>query len=296
MPVTFRGELFDVIQDGPVPLPDAKTLAGLERELGASLPPAYKRFLLEKNGGSFEHETIFTSSRIIKDQRFTVPMSYMFGSERDNLNYHSLTEVNRVTRTFPGFRSSLLVFADSEWQNRFCFETADADRGAIYFWDRDEFRVLRVANDFDDFLTKLTVTPRSRSELFDEMTSEDPEIFRIMETGSLADVDAWLQAGGDVNICNANRVTLLICAANCVWPKIVKHLLDSGADVHAHSHSGTTALARAAIMLSLEEVTLLLAAGANPVWTDSDGRTLLQRLEYVRGTQVWRILKDAGAK
>lgn len=296
MPIEFRGNLLDVIQDGQGPLPSADTVAELEHELGCSLPTAYKSFLLKHIGGYFVHETIFTSVHRIKDEGCTVPMRLLFGMRETYDHYYSLSQVNRMSRKRIGFRKTFIEFAESEWQDSFCFETAPADYGAVYFVEKNEGQIVRVANDFDDFLSKLTVTPNRRSQLFDEMTADDPEVFRMVEAGSLEDVEAYLRAGGSANVCNPNGVTLLMCAVNCEWPKIVRHLIDCGADVNARTHRGTTALVRAAFMQSVDEVSMLLEAGANPVWTGHDGKTLMEQMEYVRGTHIWNLLRDAGAK
>jgi len=64
----------------------------------------------------------------------------------------------------------------------------------------------------------------------------------------LADVQAYLCDGGDINQRTPHGDTLLILAASNLQLDIVTHLLQAGADINAQGHGGSTALHHAVDM------------------------------------------------
>ena len=98
-------------------------------------------------------------------------------------------------------------------------------------------------------------------------------------SGTVAIVEALIEAGAPVNAPNALRATPLHQAASYGSADVIRVLLAKGADPNARDHEGKTPLHSALWMPGLnpaataERVTLLLAAGADPNAPDNRGRT-----------------------
>jgi ankyrin repeat protein len=84
-------------------------------------------------------------------------------------------------------------------------------------------------------------------------------------------VEPALEAGADPNR-PSKFIPLQMAAANGA-ESVVRALLDHGADVHASSEDGWTALISAAGSGNIDVVQMLLDAGADPNAEDSEGRT-----------------------
>ena len=72
-------------------------------------------------------------------------------------------------------------------------------------------------------------------------------------------------------------------------------LLDAGADVNARRKDGVTALMRAALSETPENLKVLLDAGADASIKDTDGKTawdLAQDNEKLKGTNAYWMLND----
>ena len=114
-----------------------------------------------------------------------------------------------------------------------------------------------------------------------------PEVVRLL-----------LEKGADVNVAMdvRDRATALMVAASMIYNgEVLKLLLENGSiDVNVAGSDGQTALMYAAGWKEWETVSLLLAHPQIDVnKTDSAGLTAL---DHAKGSQVKKLLKDAGAK
>ena len=91
--------------------------------------------------------------------------------------------------------------------------------------------------------------------------------------------------------------TALIESADCTWgdPDTLKILLEHGADIHARSNTGYTALAQACDLSYSSMMKLLIDAGseAKTFWTD-DGRSLLHLDSTFIDSEVLSLLLERG--
>jgi ankyrin repeat protein len=81
--------------------------------------------------------------------------------------------------------------------------------------------------------------------------------------------------------------------AGCAHPAVVRVALEEGARVNAKGERGVTPLACAAAAGALESITLLLAAGADPLAKADDGSTALGRALEAGHAEVAETLKRA---
>ena len=96
-------------------------------------------------------------------------------------------------------------------------------------------------------------------------------LLQATEAGDIAQMEALLAKGAEVNARNPHGWTPLHVAAAGGDPAVIALLLQQGADVHAQSHIGTTALDNATTRGGRKAVIdLLLAHGAkrNGAWDE----------------------------
>jgi hypothetical protein len=104
-------------------------------------------------------------------------------------------------------------------------------------------------------------------------------------------VQAYLAEGGKVDCRNAGGQTLLMCAARTAWPKILRLLLDRGADPNSRDADDCTPVYHAAMRQSNDSLKLLFAAGADARWCDDRGRTLQSLAEERAYYRIARTLE-----
>ena len=92
------------------------------------------------------------------------------------------------------------------------------------------------------------------------------------------------------------NMTALHWAAYYNRIKIVKILIDAGADLDVRNNMGYTALHRAAYYNRIKIVRMLINAGANVNVQDYEGCTLLHDLAFWRNIKTVKILIAAGAR
>ena len=104
-----------------------------------------------------------------------------------------------------------------------------------------------------------------------------------------------IDAGADVNIQQDNDSTALHeCAINN-RPDIARMLIDAGADVNIQGNDGWTALHWCAVMNHPDIARMLIDAGADLNIQDNYGRTALQLCARTNHPEIARVLIDAGA-
>ena len=94
----------------------------------------------------------------------------------------------------------------------------------------------------------------------------------------------------DVNHCNSQNVTALHCAAKKGHTKVVRVLIDAGADIDTRNDDGRSPLHCASTSGSLEVVKMLVEAGAGVDVTDDCVRTCLIFAAYYGHTETVRYL------
>lgn len=106
------------------------------------------------------------------------------------------------------------------------------------------------------------------------------DIWSALLAGDATAVRAAIQAGADVNALGADGSPPLVFAAVNANPEFTVALLDGGADVDAPSQSnGATALHAAAFLGNAEVARLLLEKGADAHAMTNDGMTAMQMTE-----------------
>jgi hypothetical protein len=142
------------IRDANEPL-DGATISRLEDSLRITLPPSYRKFLMEHNGGR------------------PVPADFKFkgrtqGSTVDRfLGVHDKPYNNllRYVETYRGrVPPNLLPIARDPGDNLVCISVGGPDAGGVYFWDHDwesdegtpdYSNVILITDSFDEFIEGL---------------------------------------------------------------------------------------------------------------------------------------------
>ena len=102
-----------------------------------------------------------------------------------------------------------------------------------------------------------------------------------------------LEAGADVHAATKDGWTALMLAAYGGHVEIAKLLLEGGADVHAATKDGWTALMAAT--RHVEMVKLMLETGADANAADKEGKTALTLAAQCGRMEVVKLLLRAGA-
>jgi len=123
-------------------------------------------------------------------------------------------------------------------------------------------------------------------------TNDEGTTLLAMVCGSWSGLDLvepLLKAGADPNR-KSKFIPLRIAAANGM-DTVVRLLLDAGADVHARSESGWTALVSAAGSGNIDVVQMLLDAGADPNADDNEGRTAYRQALERNNRDIAELLR-----
>lgn len=120
------------------------------------------------------------------------------------------------------------------------------------------------------------------------------DIFDAAKRGDTTTVQAFLNAGADVNARDKAGWTVLIWAAEHGYIDIVKMLLDSGANVDLRNYRGS-ALIRAALKGHKNIVQALLDKGATVNATRNGNISALMDAAYAGHTDIVQLLVDKGA-
>ena len=101
---------------------------------------------------------------------------------------------------------------------------------------------------------------------------ETVPLFIAVQDGELETLRRYLYDGGDIEQRNERGWTLLMSAAHWSWPRIVRVLLEAGADPNAYDYHELLPMHHAIAGGSVDSVKLLLGAGTNLNHRDEHGR------------------------
>ena len=121
------------------------------------------------------------------------------------------------------------------------------------------------------------------------------ELFDAARNGNIKIVRLLLDKGADVNAKDRSGKTAMILAAKNGHADIVRLLLDKGADVNAKADDDTTALMQAAEKGNVDVVRALLEKGADVNVRRLDGSTALMYAAKNDNVDAVRVLLDNGA-
>jgi hypothetical protein len=289
--MSFTATVWDRFQDSYPPIgPDA--LLKLEKHLGIRLPEDYLRFLLERNGGHFKHEVAIPSFERGNDEEHTLfYVRSLYGLVFDREDIHSdIRGAFNDAYDWPHISSEWLPIG--EWMSFTIFlAVGEIDRGQVWYVNdvQTSDRCL-IASSFDDFINRLVPIDDLR------LRTETVSVFKAIEEGDLGAVQAFVQAGKRIDYRDARGRTLLMAAAMHRWPKIVKWLLDCGADAKARDDAGNTPLHYGSRYGSFDSVNALVDARADLNAENTAGISVLQNAKQGLAWRVARQLVKCGAK
>ncbi len=283
--VTFP--VLERLQDSfdPVSKADVRLL---EKRLGIELPRDYVDFLYQYNAPYAQHPIEFRVRNPGPFVKFGI-LVHCLGIVKDWPECETGWDIEDGVETFSDRIPTGLVPVAHSASDPICIGVTPENYGKVYLWDSvdegaDDNTYL-VADSFTEFLGCLTPGDESYEYV------EELPIFQAAERGQRTDVEAYLADGGKVDCRNAAGETLLMCAARTAWPKIVRLLLERGADPSTRDANDCTPVYHAAMGQSNDSLKLLFAAGADTRYCDDRGRTLIKLAEERAYYRIARLLE-----
>jgi len=120
-------------------------------------------------------------------------------------------------------------------------------------------------------------------------------LFRAVQSDSIADIDAALATGAQIDGRDENGNTAVMNAAYEGCNRALKHLLEKGADVKAENEFKSGAIGVAAFRNNVEALRLLIYHGANPNHANSYGETPLIYAAKYGFSDIAQTLLENGA-
>ncbi|MFJ8260255.1 SMI1/KNR4 family protein [Peribacillus asahii] len=149
-----KGEFWD---EGEKPILDLDIRIA-EEKLGVKLPLSYKELLKEHNGGILKYPNIFLEEN--DQERFTIPEIYGIDFEGEQNGVGILASkywINEVGLPEP----IIILWGDYHSWIALNYEENTENPSVAYFYedylsDNEKWKQIKIANDFDAFLRKLS--------------------------------------------------------------------------------------------------------------------------------------------
>ncbi len=251
-----------IVESNPYGKLKTADLETFERSLGTTLPPPYRKFLLEHNGGSIDGAAEIAE---IRD----------FHGIHGGPEYSCLKPPSQFK--YVHFPQNILPIGEDPFGNCFCILLTGNDKGAVCFWDHEcsenpEDGIHLLAPDFDSFLRGVAIKvalSRNQTDIVRQVATEfgiNAPIYAgytILDLAfELADfpiIQMLASIGGSI------RPDALIEAVRRNDLDSIFFVLERGIDVN-YANLGTrwTALGLAKSMGLVDITELLIASGANP--------------------------------
>ncbi len=145
-----ENEYKDLIIGGSLPPVDEVYLQNFEIKLGQSLPAGFRRFLLRHNGGG-PSKYLFNYYSTENEEEAEGDILRFLGLHDDDPN-----SIQTKIQGIGGRISSIFVpVGTTNSGDLLCLGVQDEVTGKIFLW-KHEFKTLEfIANDFDEFISKL---------------------------------------------------------------------------------------------------------------------------------------------
>jgi hypothetical protein len=233
-----------------------------EQELDISLPIDYRQFLLRTNGGVFHDEVCDENFKCVESLYGLAP-TVLRGYYAD-LRKDPFFDVNRT----------LLRIGNNDMGDQLLLRIVGSDYGTIWIHQPDfdsednETTVRPVAPSFGGFLNNLRLHPDR------DLSDQSHLLFRAIEDG---DEDAFFEIFDRRNVRSRSDEDWPILSFACRYHriKIVRFLIEEGADVEEVDSSGETSLFFALRAQSFDIPRLLLDNRANVNSVNSKGESAL---------------------
>ena len=198
------------------------SVTALERKLDIKLPPDYRRFLMEYNGGD------------PTPGYFSIPGEIPGGSVRVVQNFFGVKKLENASNlewAFNTFRNDLpnniIPVASTGYEDdAVCISTSGADTGKVYFWNSqgagrlgsyDELHLL--ADTFQEFL----------DSLYEYISPDESEVDRIIRENDMVGLHSLLKSGYDIEARDKYDCTIIDNATINKRVEMIKILIDKGA-------------------------------------------------------------------
>lgn len=270
-----------------------KTLAEFERKHGFLLPTTYRAFLLQHNGGTPEPSSFCRK----RSKEPSEVCRYFFGLRSGR----SYAEMEDALETYLGEDETriprrLLPIAEDPFGNLICLSLRGEDAGKVYFWHHEEemdqkrrktgdvndAAISLIADSFDAFLTQFA------EDEDDQKARQARRLWHeLIAAGDRTGVEAWLDAGGDINERDSDFHTPVSLAVAEEQLDIIDLLLDRGLE----STQALEAAANAANWLLMKR----MVEGSKKKPVEMEPWIFQMALDDCDEVSVIEALLDAGA-
>jgi hypothetical protein len=174
----------------------------------------------------------------------------------------------------------------------------DSAFGGVWYWDSDMYCTPELgectfwlADSFNEFLSMLVYDFEDFEDENEFNEAETLRLFQAIQRGNVHTIERYLNERGDPECRNDLGMTPLMAAVKYSWPKMVRMLLEHGANPNACDSQGRTALHYAA-KRSFDCCKILLRSGADVNARDHAGKSILGEWWY----ELDQFLRAHGAK